>query len=97
MISMRTDLNPVVNIFQLVSGDLHAKSERIVIFQRTDKMEMKNTILNTCSIEKKKCDKILWITVCTAQWKFRKFKERKQINPTLSNSQSSIEIVVGPI
>ena len=74
----------------LVSGDLHAKCKRKVIFHRTDKMEMKNTILNTCSIEKKKCDKIRWITVCSAQWKFRKFKERKQINPILSNSLSSI-------
>ena len=51
---------------------------------------MKNTILNTCSIGKKNCDKTLWITVCSAEWKFRKFKERKQINPILSNSLSLV-------
>ena len=45
MISMRTCLNPTVNMFSLVSGDLHAKCKRKVIFHRTDKMEMKNTIL----------------------------------------------------
>ena len=45
MISMRTCLNPIVNMFYLVSGDLHAKCKRKVIFHRTDKMEMKNTIL----------------------------------------------------
>ena len=56
-------------------------------FSQTDKMEMKNTILNTCSIEEKKSDKTRWITGCSAEWKF---KERKQINPILSNSLSSI-------
>ena len=37
---------------------------------------MKNTIL-----KEEKWDRARWITVCSAQWKFRKFKERKQINP----------------
>ena len=46
------DLNQIVNRFKLLSGNLHAKCERKIIFNTMDRTGMKNTILNLFSIEK---------------------------------------------
>ena len=78
-ISTSPDLNPIVNMLIFVSGDLHAKCERKIIFHRTDKTGMKNTILNPCSIKKKK----MWWNSIDNRMQFRMEIQRKRIRPTL--------------